>query len=73
MDAYGETNVVCPFFHRQQRMGIVCEGPFAGENTVSVSFETKWQMEKVRRERCNSSPELCPIYRAVMEKYGDED
>ena len=69
MDTYGEANVVCPFFHRQQRMVIVCEGPFAGENTVSVSFETKWEMEAVRRERCNRSPELCPIYRAVMEKY----
>ena len=62
----------CPFYrsNNDQHKTITCEGPWFNTST-RVTFKRRREYEKRLRVCCDIRPD-CPVWRAAMEKYGED-
>ena len=67
----GDGSAVCPFYHHESRLGIVCEGLIDGTVDM-IRFQTEEEKERFRRMRCESFEyeQRCLIAMILVEKYG---
>ena len=70
MKHYESKAVVCPFYHQEQPTKIHCDG-FSTENTVQISFKTKEDKIRHRKNYCLNlqNHKQCPIYEAISTQY----
>lgn len=62
--------VKCPFFHKDDKSSIVCEG--CEENSsVRQTFANKEKRQQWQKKYCNDTHSCCncPVYQIANEKY----
>lgn len=62
----------CPFFCCHLRQSIICESPIP-DSRVKINFATQQGKALQYRVFCCGRFENCEIYKAVNEKYGEDD
>lgn len=64
----GEVAAKCPFYIRESRLSITCEG--ADEHAeFAAKFETQAEKLEWQQNRCFQFHPDCPIYRMAARKY----
>ncbi len=64
---YLKVDIKCPFFKNIKKgTTIICEGPYDGCTGISLSHETKGEMDKQRKLFCCDRYQNCEIYRMIM-------
>ena len=64
------TDVVCPFYHRDDGLKVRCEG-FCKTVTIQLSFKNKEQKQIHRHQYCmdfKGYPK-CPLYPVINKQY----
>lgn len=73
MQRYCSKEVVCPFYHKEEAMKLLCEG-FCKSCSLQVSFTNKEQLLAHKARYCNTFkgyPE-CPIYPVINKQYEED-
>lgn len=63
-----DMNVKCPYFKRESRLQIACEG-ISTADAVALKFETQEQKKEYMERECYRFPNECKIAAVVEEKY----
>ena len=67
------TDVVCPFYHRDDGLKVRCEG-FCNTVTIQLSFKSKEQKQVHKHRHCmdfKGYPK-CPLYPVINKQYESE-
>lgn len=67
MSEYGSQDVKCPFYSKETKNTIKCEGVFC-ESCVYIFFSAI-KKRSHKRQYCNTHYENCPHYADVIKKY----
>ena len=70
----GQKEVVCPFYHKEVGVKILCEG-FSKSSSLQTTFNCRDKLIAHKHRYCNSMegyPE-CPLYPAIYGQYGEDD
>lgn len=63
----------CPFYEKEIRKGICCEG-IGSCSGITMNFNTEEEKLKYIRANCiNAYPEQCRIFQILTEKYATVD
>lgn len=68
------TDVVCPFYHKDDGLKVRCEG-FCNAVTIQLSFTSLEQKQVHKHTHCmefDGYPK-CPIYPVINKQYMDEE
>ena len=68
MKNYVSKAAVCPFYHQEKDCSVHCEGVMKG-SSLKLSFVTRAQFEKFRKEKCYGQWEQCPVAKMLLRKY----
>lgn len=71
MKGYVSKEVICPFYHREDEVGIYCEG-VNDESTIKLLYPSREAKGRYRRENCSKSYKKCPIAVMLYQKYGED-
>ena len=67
-----DADAVCPFFRDHRKSSIGCEGILPG-SVLRSEYQGREEREKQYKIYCCENYRYCEIYRAIKEKYEDED
>jgi hypothetical protein len=63
----------CPFYEKEFRKGICCEGISSAAGTT-VNFDTEEKKYEYIKSHClHEYPEQCPLFQVLTEKYAVAD
>lgn len=71
MSTYDDVNAICPFFLAGDKQRITCEGLIDGSRCIN-RFDYSKDREHYRSKYCDGHYEQCRIYRALNQKYEEE-
>lgn len=63
----------CPFYDREYRKGVCCEGIDAAASTIQMFADEKDKVAFIKKNCKNEIPEDCKIFNLLIEKYADSD
>lgn len=67
MSGYTNKTWICPFYKRDEKMAMVCEG------NVRVAFDIKSDLMEYQKNYCGSFDYFkCPIAERILKEYGQE-
>ena len=69
MATYGSQYVMCPFYHRHDRLTVTCEGPEDGM-LVQVIHNNRGEINRTMRRFCCTEHFMdCPLAKIALDKY----
>lgn len=71
MSTYDDVNAICPFFLAGDKQRITCEGLIDRSRCIN-RFDYSKDREHYRSKYCDGHYEQCRIYRALNQKYEEE-
>ena len=71
MSQYQDVNAICPFFLSGDKQRITCEGLIDKTKCIN-RFDFGKDREQCRSKSCDKHYEQCRIYRALNQKYEEE-
>lgn len=71
MSQYQDVNAICPFFLSGDKQRITCEGLIDRSRCIN-RFDYGKDREQYRSKYCDKRYEQCRIYRALNQKYEEE-
>lgn len=71
MSTYDDVNAICPFFLSGDKKRITCEGLIDRSRCIN-RFDYSKDREQYRSKYCDKHYEQCRIYRALNQKYEEE-
>lgn len=71
MKGYVAKEAVCPFYHREDEVGIYCEG-VNDDSSIKLIHCSSESKKRYRRQYCCKEYKRCPIARMLYKKYGED-
>ena len=71
VSTYDDVNAICPFFLSGDKQRITCEGLIDRSRCIN-RFDYSKDREQYRSKYCDKHYEQCRIYRALNQKYEEE-
>ena len=68
MKGMQDVMIKCPFYKREERQKIICEGMWKGSAT-HLAFDTPAKMKAYKKEYCNGDYEKCGLCSILYDKY----
>lgn len=68
-DGYGQVMVQCPFYLRDNKLSIACEGILRETETLT-KFKNEEEKGKFQKAQCFQYPNTCPIARHILKDEG---
>jgi hypothetical protein len=59
----------CPFYQKEYRLGICCDGIENDTNLTTMFFDEETKKDAYVRGHCTKVHPDCKLYRLLMEKY----
>ena len=73
MQGYVSKEVVCPFYHKEEGVKLLCEG-FCKACSLQTSFTNREQLISHKARHCNSFKGYpkCPLYPIINKQYEED-
>lgn len=71
MKGYVAKEAICPFYHREDEVGIYCEG-VNDDSSIKLIHYSSDEKKRYRRRYCCKEYKRCPIARMLYKKYGED-
>ena len=70
MRYYESKEAKCPFYHKEDRYKVFCEG-VENASSINLNFPNTREYKAYKEEYCNNKYYKCPIYNMLYSKYKD--
>ena len=71
MTTFKSVDIVCPFYRREDLLGITCEG-ITDDCLVSVHFFSKSKKQQHMNIFCNKNYKCCEVCQMLLKKYEED-
>lgn len=70
MRYYESKEAKCPFYHKEDRYKVFCEG-VENASSINLNFPNTREYKAYKEKHCNNNYCKCPIYNMLYDKYED--
>lgn len=68
MKTYGLIRARCPYFEKEAKYTVTCEGLYEGHSFV-MKFETEEEKDDFMQVQCHCFPNKCPLAELITNEY----